>query len=370
MSVADHVSSELVELAEASLALGDADAAIQLLAQVDEEHRDNHWISTQVEALRLTGEFEQCRKLAMISLGPMIEHRDWESGRRVLIACARAFDDLLLGQELIKYLHDIEVQLCNIKDPDLLFSIQLLAMLASRIGWEGDIKTSSAILDLFASRVEDVSDRRAKASILWVEAELAEMIGDFELAFSLMESVIPLFQEENDSEAALRAISHLGWLVTANSDFQLSLVQKAQVFITAALQQNYGESSMIFLWLHIHLIRINCLLGNTDEAMELLVALPDIGSVPDEVKVCVQISWAQYNIMLGNLGQGKLHLDNARMILQLNFNVEGDEEMMGLMRQLAHLYADIGELATALELLDCSTSPQADFSRYLPSLRL
>ena len=117
------MSAELIDLAEASLALGDAEAAFQLLAQVEDSCRNNLWIATQVEALRLSGDLEECRTFAMISLETMIEHRDWTNGRKVLNTCGRVFSDLQLTREFIGYLHSIEVHLRSIENPDLLFSM-------------------------------------------------------------------------------------------------------------------------------------------------------------------------------------------------------------------------------------------------------
>jgi len=364
-----ELSTELVALAEASLALGDAAAALRLLAQVEDSCRNNFWIATQVEALRLIGELEECRTLALISLETMIEHRDWTNGRKVLITGGRVFSDLQLTREFIDYLHSIEVHLRSIENPDLLFSIQLLTMMAARIGWEGDVRTASAIMDLFAPRLEEVRDRRSRANFLWVQAELNEMSGDFELAFNLMDSVIPILQEENDSQAAFRAIAHLGWLVTAHVGFQVSFVHRAGVNLSAALQQNRGNSSMVFIWIRIYLVRVNVRLGNIGRAIELLEELPKVNSHDYEVGVFVQISWAEYNIKLENRGQAKLHLDNARIILQPNIKF-GDHEIMGIIRQLVFLYSEINEPTTAMELLDFSEAPQADYSRYLPHLKL
>ena len=102
MPIDEHPgSTELIDLAEASLALGDAEAALQLLAQVDDGDRDNRWTATQVEALRGRGDFDNCRMLAAASLGSMIDDCDWFNARRVLTEAGRAFDDGRLDRECL-----------------------------------------------------------------------------------------------------------------------------------------------------------------------------------------------------------------------------------------------------------------------------
>ena len=171
-------STELIDLAEASLVLGDAEAALQLLAQVDEDHRDNRWLATQVEALRCHGDFDACHELATTSLEHMICEADWGYARRVLVECGRVLDELFLGQESIEFLHQLVLKVRNLPNLDLLFKVQLFALLASRIAFLGDADTADQIMSMVDSDIPKIADRRAQGSLLWVRSDISAAMGN------------------------------------------------------------------------------------------------------------------------------------------------------------------------------------------------
>ena len=362
-------ANEFVDLAEASLALGDAEAALQLLAQVDEDHRDNHWTATQVEALRCHGDYDECHELATTSLERMIHEADWGYARRVLIECGRVFSELLPSQALIEYLHRIEVRMRKISEPDLLFSVQLLAVLASYIAAEGDIATASAIVDCIAPRVDEISDRRAKASLLWITGELAELNGDLELAFSSLEAVICLFQEENDGLAADRAVGYVVWLVSAHRGLDIRYALKAEAYAIDVCQRHIGDVSNPRFWLLNMLARIQLQLGKMHEALQTLEDLPSSDVLPTDLVAELELTTALYQIAIGRGHEASLRLDNAVAILELSFQEVATDQLRVFYRQIAHAYIDIENFSKAEVLLNLSASPQVDLSRYMPELK-
>lgn len=370
MSNGDAIeANELVDLAEASLALGDADAALQLLELVDYQCRDNRWIATQVEALRCHGDFDACHELATTSLDRMIDEADWGYARRVLIECGRVFTQLMPAQALIEYLHTIEVKMRKITEPDLLFSVQLLAVLASYIAGEGDIATASAIVDCIAPRVDEISDRRAKASILWITAELAELNGALELAFSSMEAVVCLFQEENDVLAVDRAVGYVVWLVSAHRGLDTPYALKAEAYAIDVCQRHTGDASMTRFMLMNMLARIQLQLGKMHEALQTLEDLPSPDGLPAELVTELELTTALYQIAVGRGNEATLHLDNAVAIYELSFQDVATDELRVSFRRIAHAYIDIENFSKAEALLNLSASPQDDLSRYMPELK-
>lgn len=365
----ESLSSDLVELAEASLALGDADAALQLLAQVDDGDRDNRWTATQVESLRIHGDYDACHELATTSLDRMIDEADWGCARRVLIECGRVFTELMPSHALIEYLHTIEVGMRKISDPDLLFNVQLLAVLASHIAGEGDIATASAIVDCIAPRVDEISDRRVKASFLWITAELAELTGALELAFSSMEAVICLFQEENDVLAVDRAVGYVVWLVSAHHGLDTRYALKAQAYAIDACQRHIGDSSITRFALMNMLARIQLQLGKLHEALQTMEDLPSSDGLPSELVAELELTTALYQIAIGRGHEATLHLDNAVAIYALSFQDVASDQLRVSYRRIAHAYIDIENFSKAEALLNLSASPQVDLSRYMPELK-
>lgn len=372
--------AELVELAEASLALGDADAALQLLAQVDEDHCDNRWIATQVEALRLSGQLGECLALATSSLERMVIEEDWPNGRRLVLECGRVADGRYRNLDSLVLLHDLEVMLRVHSPLEPLFGVQLCSMIASRICWEGDLRTASHILHDLEPVVTKITNRRALANYLWVTAEISAFSGDCEAAISSMERVIVLLQEEGDYLAVTRAVQQLAWFACTFIDVSHETLLRALERVQAVLAaQPVAQHSIPSRWLALHLAHLKCLLGEPNESLGVLTALEDEGI--DEGGVGEIAPLLDENALafmhevralcaarLGDSLRAKWHLEKSLEIYKAL--PEHDAESRTDLRRLAHIYFEIGELATAQELIERSEAPQIDLSSYLPKIAL
>jgi ATP/maltotriose-dependent transcriptional regulator MalT len=361
MSVDEHPgSTELIDLAEASLALGDAVAAFQLLSQVDEDHRGNRWTATQVQILRLNGDFEQCRELGTLVLDSMVVEEDWPNATMVLLECARVFNELMMTQECIKFLHDVDVKLRTFKSGVGSFRAQVLTILASRIVDEGDLETASHLISAAESEFRMAEDWRLATSICWVQSEIAEYSGNVELAMDLMHEVI-LLQEEHDDELAMqRAILRMGWLATMYTDIGPEELLLARSWVESAQESQRGDSlTIVAVWLEIFSAHIELLLGNVGRARNILCAL-DESSLPSDGSFG-SLHWilALCEIELGNHVKAMFHLSIAKENYML---FADDAEGREVLRRLAHLYMDLGHSETGETLLAMTQRIQRDYS--------
>jgi len=361
MSSGDEIAAkELIDLAEASLALGDAEAALQLLAQVDEDHRDNHWTATQVEALRIHGDFEECQQLATSSLERMIDEADWGYARRVLIESGRTFSYLAQDGKCIVFLHSLGSKLSSLEKIDPLFHVQLIAILASRIAGEGDAGTASQLLSTVESVVDSVTDRRAMASILWVRAEIAELFADVECAYDLVEQVLRIYSEEDDPLAKAQVVIRLSHIVTSFKGISEGKLRNAKTWVAHVLSRQLGDGySEIRLEMLLRSAEIDLLLGDMPSAIEVLESVRQSFRLTGPSLGQYEFVCALSALETGDHGAALAHVETAHRIFE---PLAGDEWINGRLRTIAHVYAELGEPSIASALLSKALPPQGDFS--------
>ena len=356
--------TELVELTEASLALGDAEAALQLLEQVDQAHRGNRWTATQVEALRMKSHYDLCIDLATMSLSGMIEERDWSNATRVLIASGRAFNATMRTHDCIVFLHGIEVMLRSVPNPNRSFRGNLLAMIASRVIQEGDLKTASELVSALEIVEAELNDWRVAANANWVRSQIAQSSGNVTQAIAMMDAVIRVYDDHDDMLARSRAISHLCWLVTMYIDVKRSDLLCAHSWIEVALDSERGDlSSSAGWWLRLSLAHVQLLLGNAAESMQCLEGLSKDDIHDESARSALEWVWALLELELGNYEHARMHLDQTKEIaLQSSDDAQGRE----VLRRLAHLYSDLGDTDLGSTLLAMTKIESVDYSWCLP----
>ena len=353
-------ANELVDLAEASLALGDAEAALQLLAQVDDDHRDNQWTATQVEALRLHGDFVECQHLSTSSLERMIDEADWDHARRILIESGRAFSELAQDGKCIVFLHSFGSKLSSLEEIDPLFHVQLVAILASRVAGEGDVGTASQLLSTVESVVDSVTDRRAVASILWVRAEIAELFADVECAHDLVEQVLLIYSEEDDPLAIAQVVIRLSHLVTSFKGIREGKLRNAKTWVAHVLTMQLGDGhSEIRLEMLLRSAELDLLLGDVTSAIEALEFVRQSFRLTGPSLAQYELVCGLLALKTGDRGAALAHAETAHRIFE---PLAGDEWINGRLRTIAHVYAELGEPSIASSLLSKALPPEGDFS--------
>jgi tetratricopeptide (TPR) repeat protein len=365
MPTDEHPGSvELIDLAEASLALGDADAALQLLDQVEDGDRDNRWIAAQVEALRCRGDSDNCRMLATASLGSMIDDCDWFNARRVLIETGRAFDDQRLERECIEFFHQIWVKVRPIVGLDPLFLTQLISVLASRVHSQGDVKTASTLIWGIETEILQISDRRALASALWVKAEIAESLADIDSSFSLMEKAYALFQEENDALAMHRIVMGMAGLLIGFADVNPELLSRALDYVKISASKQLGEgtedSRLLFVLYEAHL---ELSLGNAALAIEILEGIEQDHDIRDEMLCWTNLILALSEKRLERDVRSSWHLENA---IQLADQLGSGFQHLWYLRQIGYACFDLGRIDQGQAFWARGATPIEDYSWCLP----
>ena len=372
MSVADPRVEELIELAEASLALGDAAAALHLLDQVQEGHRDNRWAATHVEALRIRGDFDAFYELATASLELMIDEADWGNARRVLLECARMFDAQAKDLECINFLHALACRIRSVLHVDAFFEVQLVAMLASRVASEGDLATATRLLSTVDSKLNEVSDRRARASLHWAQSEIDEYSGNVDRAFDSMYQVLLSYVEEDDPLAIQRIALRLGVLASGYLGVSRQKLLIAKELLAAELVRQLGaHKTQTSMLLSLRFASCDLALGNTSSTLSVLddlqVDFTQPASTFDRSKMLYghsEILYALCNLELGNLENVPNHLTAARAIYE---PLAGSEWPNSALRKIASAYTRLGDVTTAVELYSQASMPTGDFSWCLAS---
>jgi len=364
MSVADPLVEELIELAEASLALGDADAAFLLLAQVHENHRHNRWTATRVEALHLQGNYEGCRELATPVLNEMIAQQDWLNATRVLLAHCRSMDALGNVHAGIEFLHRIEIQLRTLTERGAEFRANVLLNLAGGICAQGDVETAHQLTIATESICAQSQDWRLHANYLWVQAQISEAAGDLPAAINLVDKVVGVFDFHGDVSAMSRAVSHLCWLVTMYIDVGHDDLLRAHVWLEKVLRLERGaESSSVGWYLKAYEAHLMILLGDREQALMRLEALGALQSRDESANSWIQWIFALCEFEMGNQEQALVHLDNA-MDLGMQF-VDGTGRRV--LRRYAHLYMDLNQPNKCNEYLEMLFEEKTlDYSWCLP----
>jgi tetratricopeptide (TPR) repeat protein len=365
MSEAAISGGELVDLAKSSLGLGDAEAALQLLAQIPLADRDNDWTATQVEALRLHGDFEECRELATSSLPHMLDAGDWGNARRTLVECGRAFDEMgQLNHPFIELLHKIEVQVRSLVGVDQLFRVQVSSMLASRVNDEGDTATAIELIAEVAVEATHIQDRRALGSLLWVQSEIAQSLGNVEVAFGFLERAVVLFQEEGDVLAVQRVITRMAGLLVSHVQVDPELLNRALVYLRTEVSKRYATTdsefgfSMVLFEAHLELS-----LGNADAAIDIMESVGDEYCSRDELMCWSHIIFAECATQTGDDNRAAWHLDRAIHIAN-RFVVDGQGSWY--LTRLGHICIDLGRVEQAKSMLEKVKSPVQDYSWCLP----
>jgi tetratricopeptide (TPR) repeat protein len=368
MPVDEHPGcAELVDLAEASLALGDAEAALQLLDQVKDSYRDNRWLVAQVEALRIHGDHEECQQLATTSLERMIDQADWVHARRILVESGRVFNELAQDRKCIEFLHPFGFKLRSLDKVDPLFHVQIVAILASRIAGEGDADTASQLLSTVDSIVDSVGDRRARASILWVQSEIAEHFADVDHACELIEQVLLIYSEEDDPLAVAQVVIRLSHIVTSYKGVSDVKLRKAQEWVARVLTMQLGDGhSEIELEMLLRSAELDHLLGDTASAIEALEDVRQRYRLTGLQLAQYELIFALSALKAGQHGATFLHLEASLSILE---PFAGDEWINGRLRTIAHVYAELGESSMASALLSKALPPEGDLSWCLDSFQ-
>jgi len=359
-----ELSAELVELAEASLALGDADAAFLLLAQVHENHRHNRWTATRVEALHLQGNYEGCRELAAPALNEMIAQQDWLNATRVLLAHCRSMDALGNVHAGIEFLHRIEIQLRTLTERGAEFRANVQLNLAGGICAQGDVETAHQLTIATVSICAQSQDWRLHANYLWVQAQISEAAGDLPAAIDLVDKVVGVFDFHGDVSAMSRAVSHLCWLVTMYIDVGHDDLLRAHVWLEKVLRLERGaESSSVGWYLKAYEAHLMILLGDRERALMRLGALGALQSRDESANSWIQWIFALCEFEMGNQEQALVHLDNA-MDLGMQF-VDGTGRRV--LRRYAHLYMDLNQPNKCNEYLEMLFEEKTlDYSWCLP----
>jgi len=359
-----ELSTELVALGVESLALGDAEAALQLLAQVEDSCRDNFWIATQVEALRCHGDYDNCHMLATASLGSMIDDCDWFNARRVLTETGRAFDDQRLERECIEFFHQIWVKVRPIVGLDPLFLTQLISVLASRVNSQGDMKTASTLMWGIETEILQISDRRALASALWVKAEIAESLADIDSAFSFMEKAHALFQEENDALATSRIVTAMAGLLIGHADVNPDLLDRALDYVKISANKQLGEGTEDSkLHLVLYEAHLELCLGNAALAIEILEGIEQDHDLRDELLCWTYIILALSEKRLEQDVRSSWHLENA---IQSADQFCSGTQHLWILRQISYACFDLGRSDQGQAFWTRGAAPSDDYSWCLP----
>ena len=356
----DDMCDELIDLAEASLALGDADAALQLLDQVEDLCHDNRWIASQVEALRLSGDFEGCRKLATTSLTVLIDQQDWSNATRVLLECGRVYSDLYASHDCIVFLNEIAVKLRNLAESNEEFQANLLAILSSRILEEGDLETANQLITTLESSCADLQDWRVEANLCWLKSQIALKYGNLSQAMDLMDDVIRIYQTHDDALAGSRAISHMCWLATLYLNVGERDLMRAHDWLKIALNRELGESMTVSSWwLGVFDAHLQLLLGDAEHAKFSLEAIGDFSFLDESAHAWLQWLHALCEFELGDTDQAIVHLDaSAELSLQFADDVSG----RAFLHRLALLYIDLELVDTGKNLLAMTRMESVDYS--------
>lgn len=364
-NVGENATNELVDLAEASLALGDADAAFQLLDQVEDSGRDNRWIATQIEALRMNGAYDSCMNLVSNSLRLMIQEHDWTNAQRILLESARIYDARAQDRECIEFLHNLGSILRNVPNVDSLFRTQLISLMASRVASEGDLRSAEILLSTVEASTAEAPDRRVRASVLWARSEIAEYSGELDTAFDLMHQVFQIYVEEDDSLAIQRVVGRLGMLASEfhhDSSENLSL---AKNLLEAQLNRYLGdEISEAMMWLWLYYVACELELGNSSRAIEVLDSLAANAALTLAILGYSEILYALCEYTLGNHDRVSEHLSTARAIYE---PLAGNEWPNAALRKIAFAYGLLGEFDTAVEISAKARLLESDLSWCLPN---
>jgi tetratricopeptide (TPR) repeat protein len=364
----DDMCSELIDLAEASLALGDAEAALQLLDQVEDSCRDNRWIVTYSETLRLRGDYEECLALVNDNFMTMIESAEWTFARSLLLDATRTYDHQSNDLECLEFLCSLAFGVKSHTNVDPHFYLQLVSIAASRISGLGDPASASAMLAMAEGLVDTVQDARAMASYLWVKSEIAEMSADIDLAISLMTRVFTQYAELEDWSAVVRIVIRLSFLASVYLDVNPDLLFQTKRLVADVMTRQLGDSSSSdALWLQLNSVHLDLVSGDTQGAIACLEWVVSAYSLDYQAIGYAELLYAKCEIQSGNVTDAHEHLQLAH---QIYLAVHGTEWGNQILRVIAHTYMELGEDTVAQDILVMSSPPQSDLSWCLKNFTL
>ena len=353
-------SEYFIELAEQSLTLGDSDAALNLLNQISDEYRSHAWATIYVETLRFRGEFEMALSVGIDRLGDMILNREWEYARRVLVECGRAFDAMGRDSDCINFLCSIAGLQNDGISFELLFNVQLVSILSSRIADNGDVATADRLMSLIAADATGLSDRKARASVLWVRSEIEQLQGDVDCAIACMEQVHRIYLEENDKLATMRIVMRLGYLATNYLNIDYATVRRIDDLHSSILSRTFGDANDdALMWLMFTSASIARALGDIPRAIENLHEVKRRDSLEGFPLAYLELL---YGLCYKSLGEPSASFKHLQASLHIFENELPREWVHAELRTIGYALYDLGLQDVGKEIIARAVPPAGDYT--------
>ena len=289
---------------------------------------------------------------------------DWDLARKAIVTCGRISDFLDTTVESTIFFSNIKRNLNRIPNVDPLLMAQLIAIIADRLVFLGDLFSAQKMLTELDVLLPKVKDKRGRASGLWVSASVAYESGDFERAIVLNEEAQTLFGEELDSVALFNLkLARARILADCASNDDPRIAQTVSEFEQLIVELESRGDLRLLLHVNISLAYLLILVRKYDQAEKILLEFLKSDDASNSMFYAHNlVNLAIIQVRRGDINSAKSYLDSGWNLIR---NFEPITNIRRQMVEIADLYAELGEKDMVIEVLRATNKPVGNFAAIL-----
>jgi len=289
---------------------------------------------------------------------------DWDLARKAIVTCGRISDFLDTTVESTIFFSNIKRNLNRIPNVDPFLMVQLIAIIADRLVFLGDLFSAQKMLTELDVLLPKVKGKRGRASGLWVSASLAYESGDFERAIVLNEEAQTLFGEELDSVALFNLkLARARILADCASTDDPRIAQTVSEFEQLIVELESKGDLRLLLHVNISLAYLLILVRKYDQAEKILLEFLKSDDASNSMFYAHNlVNLAIIQVRRGDINSAKSYLDSGWNLIR---NFEPITNIRRQMVEIADLYAELGEKDMVIEVLRATNKPVGNFAAIL-----